>query len=215
MTILISGGRRVPWRAAGGVVVVLVLLALPFKNVLEERVFGDDKGAAASRIPLSEIALLMIEDHPISGVGANNYALVMTPYAARSGRIGEFRYTVHNTYLLTWAETGIGGLIALVWLLVAIVRQGIKCWKFHDPLCSPLALGCAAAIIGFMFQLGIDIFRTGSAIDLVWLFGGLVTAMSRMNADRQAAPMPGLAVGGRGVKYDFERLHPVPSEGRS
>jgi O-antigen ligase len=215
VTMMIFGRRRIPWKAAGGIAVVLLLLGIPFKDVIVERLHGDDNGAAASRISLSQIALLMIEDHPITGVGANNYALNMMPYAARSGRSGEFRYTVHNTYFLTWAETGIGGIVAFVWLLIAIVRQGIKCWQFHDPLWSPLALGCAAAITGFMFHLSVDIFRTGSAIDLVWLFGGLVTAMSRMNAGRLAVPEPSLVAGGRLVRYDFERSHPVANEGQS
>jgi O-antigen ligase len=197
-----------------GIVIVIALLAVPLRSLIVDRLSNDDNGAAASRIPLSQIAFLMIEDHPVSGVGANNYALFMTPYAARSGHIGEFRYTVHNTYFLTWAETGIGGLIALVWLLIAIARQGIKCWQFHDPLYGPLALGCAAAVIGFMFQLGVDIFRTGSAMDLMWLFGGLVTAMTRMSADKFRVPQPCAVIGERLIDFDFGRPT-VASEGQS
>lgn len=215
VTMMIFGGRRVASRIAGGIVVLIVLLAIPLKDVIVKRLSDDDNGSAVSRIALSQIALLMIEDHPISGVGANNYALFMTPYAARSGRIGEFRYTVHNTYFLTCAEIGIGGLIALVWLLISIVRQGIRCSRFCDPLCGPLALGCAAAVVGFMFQLGVDIFRTGSAMDLMWLFGGLVTAMSRISLDRSRVPMYNPLIGRKPIEYDFERLHPVAEVGRS
>lgn len=215
VTMMIFGGRRVALRIGGGIIIGLCLFAIPFKHVIVERLSGDDNGAAASRISLNQIALLMIEDHPISGVGANNYALFMTPYAARSGRIGEFRYTVHNTYFLTCAEIGICGLIAFVWFLIAIVCQGINCWHLHDPLCSPLALGCAVAIIGFMFQLSVDIFRTGSAIDLLWLFGGLVTAMSRMNPGRSPVPMCGPNKAARLIEYGFERPHRLDNEGQS
>jgi len=186
-TIVIFGGRRVPWKTVGAVVVGLVLLAIPFRGVVAERLYSDDHGAAAARMPLNELAGAMIADHPLLGVGANNFAPAMEPYRAHSFS-GDFFYTVHNTYLLVWAETGIGGLIAFVWLLFAIVRQGSRCWQLRDPLFAPLALGCAAAVMGFMVQMNFDPFRSGSAVDLIWLFGGLVIAMNRMSVSPLAVP---------------------------
>jgi O-antigen ligase len=99
------------------------------------------------------------------------------------GFSGEFLYTVHNKYLLVWAETGIGGLIAFVWLLVATVRQGSKCWLSRDALFGPLALGCTAAVIGLMVQMNLDPFRSGAAIHLLWLLAGLVSVMNRLSTN--------------------------------
>jgi len=132
-------------------------------------------------MPLNELAGVMIMDHPVMGVGANNFAVAMEPYLAR-GFSGEFLYTVHNTYLLVWAETGIGGLIVFVWLLITIVRQGSKCWQLRDFLFAPIALGCTAAVIGLMVQMNFEPTRSGTGMHLLWLFGGLVTAMNRMTA---------------------------------
>jgi putative inorganic carbon (HCO3(-)) transporter len=202
--IIFFGRRRVPWRTVGAVVVLLVLLAIPLRGVLAERLYGDDSGSAAARMPLNELAAAMIADHPLLGIGANNFSLAMQLYLARNFS-GDFLYTVHNTYLLFWAETGIGGLIAFVWLLIAIVRQGCACWRLRDPLFAPLALGCAAAVMGFMVQMNFDPFRSGSAVDLVWLFGGLVTAMGGISASHRLVSQA--RVGASGTTAPLELGH--------
>ena len=192
--VIVSGRRGVPWKTVGVVVTAVVLLSIPFGGAIEERLYGDDNGSIASRMPLNKLAGAMIEDHPLLGVGANNFAVAMQPYLAR-GFSGDFLYTVHNTYLMVWAETGIGGLIVFVWLLIAIVRQGSKCWQLRDPLFAPLALGCIAAVIGFMVQMNFEPTRSGTEMHLLWLFGGLVTVMNRMSV---TVPQGGAtATGGR------------------
>jgi O-antigen ligase len=189
-TVVIFGGRRVPRKALRVIAVVLVLLVLPFTGAIKERLESDDNGSAAARMPLNHLAGVMIKDHPLLGVGANNFAVAMKPYLAH-GFSGDFLYTVHNTYLLVWTETGIGGLIALVWLLSAIVLQGLKCWQSRDSLFAPLALGCTAAVLGFMVQLLFDPYRGGAATHLLWLFAGLITVMNRMTLDPIVLPQPG------------------------
>jgi putative inorganic carbon (hco3(-)) transporter len=197
--MMIFAWRRVPWKTVGAVVAVPVLLAIPFRGVIAERLNSDDNGSAAARMPLNELAAAMIADHPLLGVGANNFPLAMQPYLRQSFS-GEFLYTVHNTYLLVCAETGIGGLIAFVWFLFAIVRQGSRCWRMRNPLFAPIALGCAAAVMGFMVQMNFDPFGSGAAVDLLWLFAGLTTAMVRMNASPAVVPQPDL-MANRGVLF--------------
>lgn len=203
-TIMFFGRRRVPWKTVGAVFVVLVLLAIPFRGVIAERLYSDDNGSAAARMPLNKLAGAMIADRPLLGVGANNFSLAMEPYLAHSFS-GDFLYTVHNTYLLVWAETGIGGLIAFIWLLFAIVRQGTRCWQLRDPLFAPLALACAAAVMGFMVQMNFDPFGSGAAVDLMWLFGGLITAMTRMGVSPLAVPQAGVMANRRMVPLKFGR----------
>ena len=182
-TIMIFGGRRVSRSAIGAVVLLLVLLGILSRGVIAERLYSDDRGSAAARMPLNHLAGVMILDHPLLGVGANNFALAMDPYLAH-GFSGDFLYTVHNTYLLVWAETGIGGLIAFLWFLIAIIRQGSRCWHLRDPIFASQAVGCAAAVIGFMVMMNFDPHRLGSGpVDLVWLCGGLVTAMNRITLE--------------------------------
>jgi putative inorganic carbon (HCO3(-)) transporter len=187
-----STGRHIPRKALIAATAVLALLILAFAGVIGGRLLADDKGAARSRMPLNEIAGLMIRDNPVLGVGVNNFPLAMEPYVTR-GFLGEFLYTVHNKYLLVWAEAGTGAIIAFVWLLFATIRQGTQCWKLRDPLFAPIALGCTAAVAGHMTQMFVDTFRGGPQNHLLWLFSGLIAVMTRMSVAR-----------GRGLSRKYE-----------
>ena len=189
--LVVFGGQLTSWKTAVIVVMAGVLLVIPFRSVIEARLYGDDNGSAASRLPLNDLAGVMIKDHPLLGVGANNFAVAMKPYLAHEFS-GEFLYTVHNQYLLVWTETGIGGLIAFVWFLLAIVRRGAKCWQLRDPLFAPLALGCTAAVIGSMVQMNFDPSRSGAANHLIWLFGGLIVVLNRMSLSPLPVPQAGV-----------------------
>ena len=101
---------------------------------------------------------------PILGIGVNNYVAALPRYEATFA--GDWLYTVHNKYLLVWAEAGIGGLVAFLWFLAATVRRGRSLWKERDPLLSPLALGLTAAFVGQMMHMAVDIFSSRSQVGL-------------------------------------------------
>jgi O-antigen ligase len=154
----------------GGLVVTL------FQDAILARLLSADNAAAASRIPLMQIAVLMIRDHPLLGVGANNFAVAMAPYLTPDfSRI--WLYTVHNRFLLVLAETGIGGLGAFLALLALTVRQGWRCAKQADPLLAPLAAGVMAAILGDMTQMLVDVYNAPPQLQLLWLIAGLAVAL--------------------------------------
>jgi O-antigen ligase len=163
--------------AVASAVVLVTLLVVPFSGVITDRLSGDDNGSAEDRMPLNYLAMSMIADHPVLGVGANNFAVAMQPYLAK-GFTGGFVYTVHNKYLLVCAETGAVGLIAFLWFLLSIVRSARRISTMRDALLSPLALGCMAALVGLIVQLNFEPARTGPEVDLIWVIGGLVGAMS-------------------------------------
>lgn len=178
----------VTWRRRGlslkapiAVLALLALLYAPFHSLIGARLFGDDRGSAESRIPLMNLAFRITEDHPLLGVGANNFTVAMGPYLTSEFR-EEFLFAVHNKYLLVLAETGIGGLIAFVAFFAGIVRKGWQCWNFQDRLLSPLALGLAAGIVGHMVHMSVDVFRGRPTQQLVWLIAGLLVAMCRIGA---------------------------------
>src|SRR5689334_6855307 len=178
----------VTWRRRGlslkapiAVLLLLALLYVPFHSVIGARLFGDDRGSAESRIPLMNLAFRIVEDHPILGVGVNNFTVAMGPYLTSEFREG-FLFAVHNKYLLVLAETGIGGLIAFLAFFGGTVRKGWQCWNLKDPLLSPLALGFAAGIVGHMVHMTVDVFRGRPTQQLVWLIAGLLVAMCRIGA---------------------------------
>jgi O-antigen ligase len=190
--LLICG---IAWKRRGfslkapiAIVVILSLLYIPFHEVISERLFGDDRGSAESRIPLMNLALRIIEDNPLLGVGANNFTVAMDRYLTSEFRQG-FLFAVHNKYLLVLAETGIGGLLALLAFLVGTIRKAWQCWRVNDRLFSPLALGFAAGITGHMLHMTVDVFRGRPTQQLLWVIAGLVTAMHKMCATSAGADL--------------------------
>jgi len=156
---------------------------------------SDDEGSAQSRMPLNVTALDMIKDHPVVGVGPNNYTVALKQYGAMYGYWGNWVYTVHNKYLLVWAETGAGGILAFVCFLLAAIRNGWRVWRTNDPLLSPVGLGVAVAIAGHMTHMFVDIFNDRASIQLLWTLAALSVALS---SHPGAANRPPLTDSGRG-----------------
>jgi len=150
--------------------------ALIFQGEIQSRLSQGDN----SRVTLIKIASFIIRDHPVFGVGANNYAVAMRQYLTPEFS-NAWLYLVHNTYLLIWAETGLGGLIAFLSFLFVTIHRGRQCWKDHDRLLSSLALGFTAGLIGHMVHMQLDLFHERLPWQCLSVFAGLIMAMSRMH----------------------------------
>ncbi|MEW5829408.1 MAG: O-antigen ligase family protein [Chloroflexota bacterium] len=159
------------------------IILLLFADVFLAQFTGGRTDAALARIHLMQIAFNMIANNPLLGIGANNYAINIRNYLL-PGLTGEFIYTVHNKYLLVWAETGIGGIAAFLWFLIAIIRRGWTLWRRNDALLSPLALGIMAAVIGQMIHMLVEIFDSRTQVQALWLVAGLLVAMQTISKDR-------------------------------
>jgi O-antigen ligase len=133
-----------------------------------------------------QLAWSIIKDHPVFGVGANNFALVIPQYTTPA-IANVWLYTVHNNYLLVWAETGVVGLGAFIAFLLVTVGRGWRVWRVRDRVLSPLALGLAAAVIGHMVHMLVDLFNMRPETQLLWLVAGLITAMNEINRENNAA----------------------------
>src|SRR5439155_8442376 len=128
--------------------------------------------------------LEIIRDHPLLGVGPNNYSVAMKEYGAVYGKWGDWAYTVHNKFLLVWAETGLGGLIAFSWFLAATIHLAWKGWKTDDPWLSPLALGFMAALIGHIVHMQVDLFSARPQVEMLWVIAALVAVIHAGTRDR-------------------------------
>jgi len=152
-----------------------LIVGLLFHDVIVARVGAG--ATATSRLPLIKLAWDLIKDNPLLGVGANNFATVAKDYVLPDVAWREWFYTVHNKYLLVWAETGIGCLLAFMGFLMVTIRRLWKCWKRHDHLLSPLALGFMAGTLGMMAHMLVDVYRGRPVNQAFWLIAGLATVM--------------------------------------
>lgn len=148
-----------------------------FQGSILIRFFGDDRGAALARVHLMSLAWNMIRDHPILGVGANNFAFVLPEYTTPEFG-GKWLYTVHSAYYLTWAELGIFGLLAFVTFLLVAIARAWRVWRWRDRTLSPLALGFGTALVGHLSHLFVDVFNARPHFQPVWLVAGLLAALA-------------------------------------
>lgn len=183
VTLLCLLAWRRGWLSLSAPVILLVcvlLILLFFQDTILARLLGDDNGSAEARLPLIRIAFLMVKDHPWLGVGANNFAVSMGPYITPEFSRA-WLSTVHSKYMLVWAETGTGGLLAFVWFLLATIRRGWQVWSRNDRFLSALAIGFTLAIMGQMIHMNAALFNGRPQIQMLWLIAGLITAMYKMD----------------------------------
>lgn len=157
--------------------VALALLLIIFHSSVSTRILGDDRGSAEARVTMIKSALNVIRDNPAIGVGLNNYVFTLDRYAKSQ----DWAYAVHNTYLLVWSETGIGGLIAFLWFLTSSLHRGWLCWKSDDRLLSSLALGFTVGLLAHMAHMLVELLYHGRGeLQLGWLVVALLVAMHKM-----------------------------------
>jgi O-antigen ligase len=184
LTLFCAVGWHRRWFSLRAPLVVgLALLAvlLPLGGSVVDRLTESDEGSAASRAPLAVTALRMSEDHPLLGVGSNNYTVAMPAYETRD-RAREWAYTVHNKYLLVLAETGVAGLVAFLWFLVAGLRAGRRAAGTADPALAMIAVGFTAGLAGQCVHMGVESFRGRPVMQGLFLTAGLLTALAAMAA---------------------------------
>jgi O-antigen ligase len=158
--------------AAVGVAIMMA----PFWGPVAQRITGNDNGSASSRIAMTKLATDMITAHPALGLGVNNVGINIPNYAGPQFD-GQFIYTIHDKYLLIWAEAGIGALLAFLWFLGVTLRRGWRTARSSDPLLASLALGLSAGIAGQLVHMAVDIFQSKPQVEGLWLAAAMLAAM--------------------------------------
>jgi len=78
------------------------------------------QNSITQRLSYWRTAIAMIKDHPIVGVGSGNFQEVFLKY--KTGMSTDTRYA-HNIFLHQWAETGMLGIIALLYLIMLFLKK--------------------------------------------------------------------------------------------
>jgi O-antigen ligase len=197
VTLALSRGQRLQLGAAAALMIVLggfwVATSSPESW---ERIRSFDTGSG--REDLWQIAWSMSEDHPVNGVGLNNFREVSGDYFRQPGRLGspelilEDPRVVHNTYLQALAETGVVGLILLCGCMLACVgatwRAGRELERGGDHRLAVLASSVLTAQIA---ALTASFFLSNGRDDRLWfllaLGPTLLVAARRVLLDRAGA----------------------------
>jgi O-antigen ligase len=202
LALVITGLRHWGWRRTGlGLLVggVLTVVAASTSDFLGPRIERslealemEQEGvdfALSGRLVLWQTTADIIADHPLTGVGTDNFQRAYRAYASpddqfvENGLPGAFH--AHQIVLEVLSETGMVGL--LLWL--AAVAIALRAWRFAAPEARERAAAPALALLVTVFPLNTHLafystFWGGVTLLLAALYAG---ALMRRDAPAPAA----------------------------
>lgn len=153
--ILVLGKRGVI--AVGGLVVVTgaaVLVAM--QSARFARILNFTEGTSFFRLRVWESAAQMILDHPLLGLGLDQFLYAyrgryILPDAWQEPNLSH----PHNVFLDFWVRLGILGLIVFLWIQAIFWRQSIRLYRVirNSAAHEPLRLALVVGMMGSMTNL--------------------------------------------------------------
>lgn len=155
-----------------------------------ERVTTFDEGGNG-RTDLWQVAWRMTADHPVAGVGLNNFVVEAKEYVRQPGSlefvnlIAERPHVAHNTYLQFLAETGVIGLALFLALLGASLRAAwLSAQRFTDQHDHEMAALARATLVAVLAAGASSFFISNGDDWRLWVLLGLGPAL--LGASRAA-----------------------------
>lgn len=176
-TVLILGffvnGR---WRLvlASGALISLLILFSYGRNLVEDDIVGDTLGLSG-RIEIWSRAILVLGDHPLTGVSVNGFRRVVHVLYPLFGIADEIDIAhAHNHLLQAGLDLGLPGLISYLalWiisviLLITTFRHLIRRRATHHPYYSLVAGLAGSLLAGWIFGL-FDAIALGARPSFMW-----------------------------------------------
>jgi putative inorganic carbon (HCO3(-)) transporter len=182
VVLLALGYRRLAIRTGSVAVALLVVVSgLAILGALPERL-NPLRQTGGFRLDLWISSLEMLRDHPLLGVGLDNFVYLYQQVYLREGAAAEPTLShPHNWILNFWLSLGIVGLIAFVWLVVRFWRQArfSKGW---------LVAGALGAIADMLVHGFID--NSYFLVDLAFVFWMCLAIGDQPSAIRESSVAP-------------------------
>jgi O-antigen ligase len=150
-----------------GLLVIGAIAIIPFlQTERAQSLFQVGTGTGFFRVSTWQSAIEMIRDHPIFGVGLDNflyaYPQYIKPDAWREPNLSH----PHNIILDFWVRLGFAGVGVLAWMVVAFYRRGLKASKGNAPA---LAIGLMASMTAALAHGAIDAAYFYVDLAFVWM----------------------------------------------
>lgn len=177
-------GKRLRFAVIYTGMVLLLCFGLFYPQFLERTgvvSYGtSNQEALEDRVIYQNIALNMVRQHPLLGVGYQNFVKTMDRYSVAA--LKDYQHQpVHNIYLLIAAESGMIGLSLFLVFIFLILKAAVK--SFSDPLNALLT----AIFLSFLFIGLFDhyFFTIQQGRVMFFLTAALLFASASRNASRQ------------------------------
>ena len=181
--------------AALGVLGAVVYFAAFAPAGARERVTTVDGGTG--RTDVWRVGWRMVEDEPVRGIGAGNFANTSVHYLLQPGAIVRDDFIVdtpkvaHNSYLEVLAELGVIGLVlftlVLAFALTCIVKATRLFARLEDRQMELLSRGLLVALVGLLAS---DLFGSRQFEKQLWLLlalGPAFLALARAQAQTSSS----------------------------
>jgi O-antigen ligase len=167
VVVLALGYRRLSvGLGASAALVLLVVSGLAIAGRLPERL-NPLRQTGGFRLDLWLSSLEMVRDHPILGVGLDNFVYLYQQFYLREGAAAEPSLShPHNWIFNFWLSLGVLGLVAFVWLLVCFWQNARRALR------EPSRRWIVAGALGAMADLLVHGFIDNSyfLVDLACVF---------------------------------------------
>jgi O-antigen ligase len=177
-------GRKMLWISLAVISVIALSLVPLMRTERFVSLLDTQGGTTFFRLKLWQASLNMIKDHPLFGVGLDNFLYqYRTRYVLPEAWQELDLSHPHNIVLDYWTRLGILGVVALVWLEGAFFVKGLRLYRRlpdHDE--RALVLGLMASMVACLAHGLID--NSYFLVDLAFVFFitlGIVAGMSAQN----------------------------------
>jgi O-antigen ligase len=167
-----------------------------FKGGYDDNTGGGNRltsGLGSNRYDFYRVALDVFADHPIAGVGADNF---FQDYLER-GESNETPRNPHNLALRTLAQTGIVGTLLLLTAFAAALAAAWRAMRGADPLAAAVAGGAVLAVLYWVVHGMTDWFWEWAGLGApAFALLGLACALAPRRVEETengaaSAPVPG------------------------
>lgn len=164
----------------GGAALVVTVVGLSIMGTAStERYTGGAGGKSLMfRLGWTQMALLMIQDHPFVGVGTGNFVREYNRYSRTVPEVPRSKYWTHNSFLQTWAENGIFAFLVYAGLYVTAAIAMLRVISTTtDPDLRRLAVLMLSTVAAYFFFAG-----TSNILENenYWIVFSLVTVVSAL-----------------------------------
>jgi O-antigen ligase len=142
--------------ALGGAAAVLALAVLRVERIASR--LDPTRGTGFIRVKLWEASLGMVRDHPVLGIGLDNFLYrYQQEYLPAEAAVEPNLSHPHNWALHFWLSLGVLGLVAVIWLLLQFL-EGVRgvLTQSTDPAARALAIGAAGSMVSFLVHGAVD-----------------------------------------------------------
>jgi O-antigen ligase len=189
LVVILWAGKAGLIAVGAGILTILVALIPLSRHPRFQSLFEFEEGSSFFRVQLWQSALRMIADHPITGVGLDQFLyLYRSKYILPDAWQQPDLSQPHNFLLNYWLRLGLIGLAAGIWLQVAFWRLAWRvrrAFRVSDPAMCALAVGLMGSMAAFIAHGLVD--EVHFVIDLAFIFYMTLGLMHQMGVEAQEA----------------------------